>query len=164
MKYLWAFLVAGALMGDVIKEETKIVGLQMRTSNALGKGDVDIPALWEKFLSENIMDQIPSKTSNEVIALYTDYENDYTQDYTIVIGCPVSGLEEVPEGLVMRTIPAGRYEEFQAVGDHPQALIQTWDKIWSSKNLKRTYTGDYEVYGSKFFNDPKQVDIFIAVE
>lgn len=141
-----------------------LIGIQCRTSNAPEEGSRDIPRLWEKFYTEDIINQIPHKCSQEIMALYCDYEGDYTQPYSCVIGCPVSSLEQIPDGMVAKVIPEGSYAVFSAIGEHPQSLIETWGKIWQTP-LKRTYTGDYEVYGEKFFSDSaKEVSVFIAIE
>ena len=145
------------------KPEIFLVGIDCRTSNDPGAAMNDIPALWERFFQENIISQIPHKVSDEVIALYCDYEGDHTKPYTLVIGCPVSGLEDVPEGFVSKKIPGGTYAAYSAVGEHPQTLIETWGEIWKTE-LPRTYSGDYEVYGKKFSSgSPQEVEVFIAI-
>lgn len=84
--------------------------------------------------------------------------------YSVVIGCPVSMLDKVPEGLVVKQIPGGTYAVYRAIGEHPQTLIETWGEIWQT-DLPRTYTGDYEVYGKKFTSSsPQEVEVFIAIE
>ena len=140
-----------------------IVGIECRTSNSPEDGPVDIPQLWGRFYSEDIISKIPNKIANEVIALYCDYESDYTQPYSLVIGCAVSSLDNIPEGMVAKTIPAGSYAVFNAIGEYPTRLMETWGIIWQTE-LKRTYTGDYEFYGEKFTGSPKEVEVYIAIE
>lgn len=147
------------------KPSIQVIGIECRTSNTLEAGPYDIPKHWEKFYKDDIMNRIPNKTSNEIIALYCDYEGDYTQPYSLVIGCQVSSIDDIPEGMVAKTIPSGSYAIFRAIGKHPNALIETWGHIWQQTNLKRTYTGDYEVYGDKFISaSPKEVGVYIAIE
>ena len=148
----------------VKKPDILLLGIECRTSNDSGAAINDIPVLWERFYNEGIISQIPDKTSNEVIALYCDYEGDHTQPYSVVIGCPVSAIDVVPEGLVAKKIPGGTYAAYQAIGEHPKSLIETWGEIWQT-DLPRTFTGDYEVYGENFTTDsPQEVDIFIALK
>lgn len=149
----------------VQKSAMVIVGIECRTSNAPEAGPYDIPQLWGRFYSEGVISQIPNKISNEVIALYCDYEGDYTQPYSLVIGCPVSSSDITPDGMVVKTIPAGSYAVFRAVGEYPASLIEAWGNIWQQADLKRTYTSDYEFYGDKFTSGaPKEVEVFIAIE
>ncbi len=148
----------------IYKPSSMIVGIKCRTSNAPEAGPYDIPKHWEKFYVDNIVDKIPNKTSNEIIALYCDYEGDYTQPYSLIIGCRVSSIDDIPQDMVAKIIPSGSYALFSAIGEHPKSLIETWGDIWQQLSLKRTYTGDYEVYGNKFSNSPQEVEVYIAIE
>jgi predicted transcriptional regulator YdeE len=147
----------------VHKPGMMIIGIECRTSNDPNAGPKDIPMLWQKFYTENIQSKIPNKASDEVIALYCDYEGDYTQPYSCVIGCAVSSLDQIPEGMVSKVVPESTFALYRAAGDFPKSLIDTWGNIWHS-NLKRTYVGDYEVYGHKFSGTSKEVDVLVAIE
>ena len=148
----------------VEKPSITVIGIECRTSNAPEDGPQDIPRLWAQFYSEDIINKIPNKASKDVVALYCDYEGDFTSAYSLVIGCPVTSANNIPEDMVAKIVPAGSYAVFRAVGEYPASLIETWGRIWQT-NLKRTYTGDYEYYGEKFSSGtPQEVEIFIAIE
>ena len=51
-----------------------VVGILCRTSNAPEAGPNDIPRQWQRFVSEGIADNIPNKASDDVLALYCEYE------------------------------------------------------------------------------------------
>lgn len=141
-----------------------VVGITCCTSNAADAAPRDIPALWARFQSEEIASRIPNKASNDVIGLYCDYEGDYTKPYSLVIGCPVKAWGSPPEEMVAKIVPSGHYALFSAIGEHPKALIDTWNTIWKTE-LKRTYTGDFERYGERFRPGPTQeVEVAIALE
>lgn len=145
------------------KPAMMVIGIECRTSNLADAAPQDIPKLWGKFFEENVLGKIPNKTSDEIVALYCDYEDDHTKPYTVVIGCETRSIDEIPDGMVAKVIPATKYAVYSAKGEHPKALIDTWSHIWETAE-NRTYTGDFEVYGSKFANDPKEVEVFIAIE
>ncbi|MBU6445981.1 MAG: effector binding domain-containing protein [Verrucomicrobia bacterium] len=147
----------------VHKPRMMVIGIECRTSNDSNAGPKDIPLLWQKFYAENIQSKIPNKASDEVIALYCDYEGDYTQPYSCVIGCIVNSLEQIPEGMVGKVVPESTFALYHTEGDFPKNLIDTWGHIWHS-DLKRTYAGDYEVYGHKFSGPSKEVDVLVAIE
>ena len=131
------------------KEALNIVGIATRTLNKPGKADKDIPQLWNKFMAENTLQRIPNKVDNTVYALYTNYEGDHTQPYTVVIGCNVASLDNIPEDMTVILIPESKYTQFMAKGDLTKdAVIKTWMTIWST-DLNRTYTTDIEIYGEK---------------
>ncbi|PRX56425.1 GyrI-like domain-containing protein [Flagellimonas meridianipacifica] len=149
-------------MTNTKKEELTIVGIAVRTSNKPGKGDKDIPRLWRKFTGENVLNRIPNKVDNTIYAMYTDYEGDHFQPYTLVIGCNVSSLDNIPEDMTVKMVPASNYTKFTAKGDLTKdAVINTWMKIWNT-NLKRAYTADIEVYGEKAL-DPTNGEAEILV-
>ena len=47
----------------------------------------------------------------------------------------------------------GDYAVMSAAGEQPKALIETWKAIWSAEDLGRAFQTDFEIYGSRFFED-----------
>jgi predicted transcriptional regulator YdeE len=141
-----------------------IVGISIRTSNENGQSAIDIPLLWNKFLSENLSAKIPNKISDNVYCIYTDYESDFTKPYTTILGCTVSSLNEPPEGFTATTIQKGNYMRFVAKGRLSDNIVfLEWQKIWNS-DIKRTYRCDYEVYDEKSKDSENaEVEIFISI-
>lgn len=136
------------------------IGLELRTNNK--ECSSTMPAHKQKFFGENILGKIPNKVGNGIFALYTDYEGDYTGDYSWILGCEVSSLDNVPEGLVGKVIPASKYAVFTTKGEFPQGLIAVWQEVWKSSFL-RSYTSDFEVYPNDF--DPQknpEVKVYIG--
>ena len=141
-----------------------VIGISVRTTNENGQSSADIPALWQRFMLENIAEQIPGKYSPDIYCLYTDYEKDHTKPYTTILGCRVNSLDTIPDGLTGITVAGGDYKPFAASGNiFKGAVFETWVKIWNS-GLSRAYSTDFEVYGEKA-TDPENavVDIFVAV-
>jgi predicted transcriptional regulator YdeE len=141
-----------------------LIGISIRTTNENGQSGIDIPELWKRFFAEGILDKIPHKLDPSILCVYTDYEKDFTKPYTVILGCRVNNLKDIPAGMIGRTIPGGDFEKFTAKGDiHGGSVFSEWVKIWNSP-LNRKYTADFEIYGEKAL-DPKnaEVDIFIAV-
>ncbi|WP_165021060.1 MULTISPECIES: GyrI-like domain-containing protein [unclassified Dysgonomonas] len=142
-----------------------IIGIAVRTQNIKGKAEVDIPLLWSRFMQENIASKIPHKESGEIYCVYTEYEGDYTQPYTTVLGCKANSLENIPEGMVGLSIETNQYQKFTAKGNiFKDAVFNEWLTIWHS-DLDRTYLSDFEIYGEKS-QDPNngEVDIFVGVK
>ena len=78
----------------------KLIGISVRTTNQNNQVQEDLGKLWGQFSSENINEEIPNKISNEILAIYTDYQSNDTEDYTTIIGDPVSPLNEIPNGMI----------------------------------------------------------------
>ncbi|MEO9512554.1 MAG: GyrI-like domain-containing protein [Flavobacteriaceae bacterium] len=152
-------------MTSTKKEALTIVGIATRTSNESGKAENDIPQLWQKFMADGVTNRIPNKVNDTIYAIYTDYESDHTKPYTLVIGCHVDSLDNIPEDMTVKMVPEANYNTFIAKGDLTKdAVINTWMEIWKTP-LKRTYTTDIEIYGEKAMNPTDgEAEILIAVE
>ena len=151
-------------MNKVTIKPFKIIGISVRTTNENGQSAKDIGALWNKFITEGILENIPNKIDNTIYSIYTDYESDYTKPYTTILGCKVSTIEEIPTGMVTQTFDGGNYIKYVSKGDLTKGVVyEEWLKIWSS-DLKRAYTADFEVYGEKAQNpSDAEVEIFVAL-
>jgi predicted transcriptional regulator YdeE len=144
----------------------KIIGISIRTTNKDRQSQHDLAKLWEQFFADNIYGKIPNKVSDNILSIYTDYKSDFTDEYTSIIGVPVSTLDEIPGGLIGREIKPDSFQKFVAKGEIPDAVVNTWLNVWQrDKELKRKYTYDFEVYGQKSRNgENSEVEIFIATE
>lgn len=154
----------GIGMNHTIMHQNKkfFIGLELRTNNE--ECSLAMPAHKDRFFAENTLSKIPNKINGNILALYTDYEGDYTKPYSWILGCEVSSLEQVPEGLVGKIISESKYAVFTTQDEFPQGLIAVWQDIWKS-DLPRSYTSDFEVYRSDF--DPQlnpEVKVYIAIE
>ncbi len=139
-----------------------IIGLSVRTSNENGQAATDIPALWGRFMAEDISSKVTNKLSDEVYSLYTDYEKDHTTPYTTVLGYKVKDLEAIPEGLTGVQVPGKTFEVVTASGKLSDGIVyKAWTAIWDMP-LKRAYSGDFEVYGAKAQN-PEQAEVAIYI-
>ncbi|WP_394330373.1 GyrI-like domain-containing protein [Nitritalea halalkaliphila] len=79
--------------------------------------------------------------------MYTDYKGDFTDEYTTIIGVPVSTLDEIPNGLIGREFKSENFQKFTAKGEMPKAVLDTWIDIWQrDSELDRKYSYDFEVY------------------
>lgn len=146
-------------------ESFNIIGISTRTTNENGQSHHDLFNLWQKLSDDNIIAKIPNQIENAIYCVYTDYEGDYTKPYTAILGCKVSSLDEIPEGLVGRVIPGGFFKTFIAKGDiNKGAVVNKWVEIWES-GLVRSYIADYEVYGEGAQNPSDvKVDIFVGIK
>lgn len=152
-------------MEKVKIEAFKVIGISVRTTNENGQSAKDIGELWNKFMSEEILNKIPNKVDNTIYSIYTDYESDHSKPYTTILGCKVENLDTIPEGMTAKTFNTGNYTKFVLKGDLTKgAVFAEWSKIWEM-DLQRTYTADFEVYGEKAQNPTNaEVDIFVAIK
>lgn len=142
-----------------------IIGIAVRTTNENGQSAIDIPQLWNRFLSENLISQIPNKVGDTLYCIYTDYEKDHTRPYTTLLGSKVISLDNIPAGFTGKAFTSANYTVFTAKGNITEGIVfNEWTTIWNA-DISRAYTADFEVYGAKA-QDPEnaEVDIFIAVK
>lgn len=152
----------------------QIIGISVRTSNqenlstsvgAVGQAAIDIPALWNQFISKNVLEKIPNKISSEIYSIYTNYEGDHTQPYDTILGCKVSSLDNIPEGMIGQAFEGGTVAKFTSKGNLEDNIIyKKWLDIWDT-DLDRSFTADFEVYGQKSLDRANaEVDIFVAIK
>lgn len=143
--------------------QQKIIGIEIKADNS-ALGVQKIAALWQKFYQEKVLDKISNKVSDEIFAIYTDYESDFTKSYKFILGVKVFDFENVPEGMISHVIPEQKYVIFTALGKMPQAVAKEWKKIWAL-DLKRKYSSDFEIYNEDSNQeDESEVEIYIAVK
>jgi len=149
-----------------MKNGFKVIGITVRTTNKDGQAMQDLGKLWGQFFAENVFEKIPNKQSGEILSIYTDYKSNYTEEYTTIIGVPVTTLDEIPEGLTGREFQPEHFQKFTAKGAMPAAVGNCWMDIWQrDEELNRKYSYDFEVYGEKSQQgDNSEVDIYIATK
>lgn len=141
----------------------RIIGIAVRTTNQGGKSQKDISALWQRFMREDIISKIPDKENEEIYCIYTDYENEANGHYTTIIGCKVKSLEKTPEFCIGKTIPASTYQQIISKGNLPDAVVDTWKRIWVS-GMKRKFQADFDLYGEKSQDpDRAEVETFVSI-
>jgi len=138
-------------------------GISVRTTNQNGQSAKDIGKLWGRFMDDNVLMQIEDRITDEIYCVYTDYEGDHTGFYTAVLGCKVSSLDNIPEGLISLIVPAADYVKYVAKGRLPDCVAEAWQNVWGS-DLNRKYIADFDVWGAKA-QDPEdaEVDIYVGV-
>jgi predicted transcriptional regulator YdeE len=149
---------------EIIEQQAfYIVGISVRTINQNGQSKKDMMALWTRFMTDNLVQQIEDRVSDDIYCVYTDYKNDYMDFYTAVLGCRVNSLTHIPEGFTGINIPAGKYQVYSLAGKFPENVRLAWQEIWDS-NVNRKYTADFDLYsaGAKSFDETK-VKIYLAI-
>lgn len=81
-----------------------------------------------------------------------------------MVGFQVKDKNNIPAGMTVKVIPKSKYNVITVKGNMPQSIAEGWGYIWNS-DLKRTYTGDFEVYGKKYVkNQNSEINIYVAVK
>jgi predicted transcriptional regulator YdeE len=171
------FLLVNVSLGDAVmnpkaveRDPFTVVGIAVRTSNAKEMTpDGVIGKQWGRLFQEGLMEKIPNKADQNIVAVYTDYASDHNGEYTFLLGARVTSDANIPEGMVAKKIPAGKFAVFTSEkGPAPQVVPATWMKInslpKSAVGGDRVYRADYEIYDERA-RDPQNivVDVYIGI-
>ncbi len=146
--------------------EFKLAGLKLphKTINENGQSNIDCGSLWQRFETEEIADQIPDKLTNDVYAVYFDYEGDHTKPFSYFIGCKVDMDAVTPHGLDSLIIPKQQYQKVTAAGKMPDCISDSWKAIWKAE-MDRAYGYDFELYDDRSKDWSKaEVDILVSTQ
>ena len=123
-------------------DEFIVAGISVRTTNQDARAYTDIRDLWARFMHEGILEKIPHRVSDDLYCVYTDYESDYTGAYTTILGCEVTKLADLPDGIIGKVIPKSQYQVYTS-----DNVAGTWQHIWSQQ-IARKYEADFDLYPS----------------
>lgn len=133
-----------------------VTGLTVRTQNSdeFNEETAKLPKLWQQFYSSN-----PIKNT-AIFGVYSDYESDANGLYNVTVG--TTNDSQSAELNVVK-INSGNYLVFQAKGPMPQAVIETWKRVWDyfakGNAHQRCFMTDFEAYSNS-----DEVAIYIGVK
>jgi predicted transcriptional regulator YdeE len=147
-----------------------VIGIEVRTNNTQeATSGGAIPQQWQRLYMEGILDKVPDRIDQSVVAVYTKYASDWNGDYTYILGARVKPGTKAPAGMVSVSVPTGKYVEFvSARGPAPQVVPNLWKEIWTyfhePGNPARDYKADFEAYHDMSDPNNVQMRIFIGVK
>lgn len=127
-----------------------VVGVTVRTNNsAESGGQGKIPGVWQDTMTNGQLEQVPNRVGDGLVVVYSGFAPNGDYDYTL--GVRVSSADKIPDGMVKRTIAAGKYAVFQSQQGPPQEIIPAlWQHInsLSPQELggQRAHETDFETY------------------
>ncbi len=148
------------IMKKITQEAKTITGFKVRTKNEdeMNPKTAKIGALWQNYF-EQIMPTL-GEMPPPAYGVYSNYESDAFGEFDVLVGG--QGVENIAD-LETVTLEEGNYLCFEANGELPQAVIDTWGEIWSyfsdeNCSQKRLFKTDYECYMSQ-----SEAKIYIGV-
>jgi len=95
-----------------------------------------------------------------VYGVYHNYESDAHGGFDVLVGADTLRVADEMKSV---TLEAGKYLMFPGKGELPQAIIDTWMKVWAyfedpSIDERRSYETDFELYKSE-----NEVEMYIGV-
>ncbi len=150
----------------------KLVGMTARTKtmNELNPLTAKIGPLFQQYVMGQMFEKINArKKPGTTYCVYTQYESDYTGEYTYFIGEEVTHFEGVSDPFETLTIPEQYCMVFTTgPGVMPQVCLQAWQHIWALTPAQlqggRAYVADFEVYDARAKNPLEAtLDIYVGV-
>ena len=169
----WLLTVGAAEAQDAMKPKPAelggfdVIGIEVRTNNAHeSSADGAIPKQWQRLFMEGVLNRIPERLGQSIVAVYTNYASDWNGDYTYILGAKVKPGTKAPEGLVSKSVPTGKYVEFTSSPGRPEQVVpEMWKDVWAyfqvPGNPTRAYGADYEIYDD--MSDPTNVQVKLYV-
>ncbi|AFA47227.1 GyrI-like domain-containing protein [Acetobacterium woodii] len=143
-------------------KEKKVVGITARTSNQDQNMGAIIGGLWQQFYEQGIYQAIPSKVNACSIGMYSNYQDREKDAYDVTVCCEVSTLEQLPAGVVGKTVEAGKYAKFVVKGNTHEVIADFWTKLWAM-DLDRKYSCDFEEYQPGGDMENAEIHIYLAL-
>ena len=148
---------------EVVELDEKVVaGIGARTNNQSPDMTAVIGGLWQKFYGEGYYAELPYKKNLKAMGIYTDYATDHNGDYLAMVACEVKQAESMPEGVMIRQYPAGKFAKFIVKGHMQTAISEFWSQLWDME-LDRTYIYDFEEYQDDHVEDT-EIHIYIGIK
>lgn len=132
---------------EPLAQAITVIGIELRTTNL--EAAHTIPPHWQRFSQEGVLANIPAKQGDDVLAVYTHFENagvNNTGLYSLVIGAPVAPGAAVPPGMVRVVVPASQRAVFAVDKDRFDLVGAAWHAIWARTELPKIYVAEYERY------------------
>lgn len=133
-----------------------VTGFTVRTRNSdeFNPETAKLPTLWQQFRSSDLL------TNTTIFGVYSDYESDANGAYNVTAGTrndkPSAALHTIK-------VNSGNYLIFQGKGSMPQAVIETWGRVWEyfaeGGAHQRNFKTDFEAY-----SNGDEIAIYIGVK
>jgi len=145
-------------------EAFTVCGLSVRTINRdeFNPQTAKLSTLWDQFLVSDMANSLTNKRADSpIFAVYSHYESDASGFYTVTVGFALNTKSQGGEHPCVQ-VPSGDYLVFTGKGSMPQAVVETWQRVWAYFNehsdYTRSYSSDYEVY-----ENAEEISIYIGV-
>lgn len=133
-----------------------VTGFMVRTKNSdeFSQETAKLPKLWQQFYAAN---PTPNTT---IFGVYSDYESDANGFYNVTAGVNSDSLDPVLHTI---KVNSGNYLLFQSKGSMPQAVIETWQRVWDyfteTSLHQRCFMTDFEAY-----SNGDEIAIYIGIK
>lgn len=144
----------------VHKDEFKVVGIPYYGDNSNG----EIPQIWGVFFKR--INEIKNIVDPEISYGVCDPEVSEDGKFHYTVCVEVSSFEDVPEGMVTKTIPGGRYAVFtyngpiEKISEFYRSIYKEW---MPNLEYEVEFRPDFEYYDKRFC-EKGELDIYVPIK
>ena len=147
------------------RDSFKVVGLQITSSVQECIKDNPHPKLWDEFLKR--IDEIKNRKGKTMYGVCEEVTKENC-DFISIACVEVDNLENIPEGMVGKEVPASRYAIFEHKGKFTNlndVYARLYEKDMPESGLKQKKIW-LEVYDERFKHDSDDsiMEIWVSVE
>lgn len=159
----------------VTKPGFDVIGYSIRTRNADGQNNRDIPAFWQRYMQEKMGENLHKLAiSNAEYGICGDFDLE-SGEFSYMIGVEVGEGAEAQEGTIKRHYPEQTYAVFTTpkVGSDrfAESIQNTWMAIFSEwfphSGYEHSGASEFEYYDERCWQDRNELlemDIYIPVK
>ena len=141
-----------------------VIGVELRTTNTDNEAMTKIPEFKQYHEQQGTLEKIPNKVSEKTsLVAYTDYDS--SGYYTCFFGVEVTSLDSIPDGMVGRHVPAGKYACFTVRGKREKIIPAAWQHIWAAQfDFERAFGFDFEWHDQDLADEHGvEIDIYVSI-
>lgn len=144
------------------KEGFSVIGLEYYGANT----DGEIPAMWGELNKriQEIPNRVNSNTCYGVCSPVEKLAEEFKFFY--LAGVEVTRTDQIPEGMVAKSVPAAQYAVFSHKGS-PDNLDQTYEYIMGTwlpnSGYEQVMSPDFELYDQRFNPESEDSEMFIYI-
>jgi AraC family transcriptional regulator len=123
-----------------------------------------ISGLWGEF--ERRRDEIKNRTDPYSAYGLSEYSPNPHESFNYIVGFPVHNLDDIPDGMIGRTIPMQQYALFVYTGNSIGEVYTYSDKWFSTSEYKWAKAPDFELYDDRFADGDdgkKTISLYIPI-
>lgn len=150
----------------VEKEKFQVVGVKRTYNCQTGENTQGIPLFWDEMNSQEMDKQLAQLNNGDIKGVLgvcvadKNYQDNSLIDYWIA----TDHVGDVPEHLLAMEVPASKWVVFEVHGPMPDAMQNTWKKIYSewfpSNPYEQSGSIELEVYTDE---DPFSPDLYSEI-
>ncbi|HEX7713277.1 MAG TPA: AraC family transcriptional regulator [Bacillota bacterium] len=141
------------------KQAFRVLGKGIRVTTRDGENLRRIPKFWDEFCEDGSYDKICKlMDGKDLLGICMEFSPEQEELTYMIAAESGRGTADLPEGWMVKEIPAETWAVFPSVGTLPDAIQKVWERIFSewfpATGYEHADGPELEVYPQEGMNDP----------